>query len=89
MEGSVGADGDARGDGDSGCHMCGAGVEFFTEINRFHTFTSQCWTDRWTGRCLSSTDNQLDDLICCLLGARHCSGGLSAWSCDLDLKLEL
>ena len=28
MEGSVGADGDARGDGDAWCHVGGAGVEF-------------------------------------------------------------
>lgn len=116
MEGSVGADGDARGDGDAWCHVGGAGVEFlrggrdvrwvvwegrgrgrekgwkagramyFTEIYRFHSFASECWTDGWTGCCLSGADDQLDDLICCLFGARHFGGGLVAWECNWDSK---
>ena len=59
---------------------------YFTEIYRFHSFASECWTDGWTGCCLSGADDQLDDLICCLFGARHFGGGLVAWECNWDSK---
>lgn len=41
------------------------GGMYFTEIHRFHSFATKCWTDGGTGTCLSGADDQLDDLVYC------------------------
>ena len=42
----------------------GMGMETdFAEVDAFHAFASECWTDWGTGGCLAGAHDELDHLV--------------------------
>lgn len=74
VECSVGPDGDSDRHGCASVDVCCTGIELLAEIHRLDTLGTKSGTDRRTGACLASSDNELDDLVSDLGTTGHFDG---------------